>query len=66
MSFPYTVYVVIFAVVLFSRILHVSPRENVNFNTWLFIVMKTSQNLQNKNLQKYLYAKYMALYSKHQ
>ena len=42
-----TVYVVVFAVVLFSRISQVSPRENFKFNTWLFIVMKTSQKLQN-------------------
>ena len=40
-----TLYVVVFAVVLFSQILQVSPREN--FNTWLFIVINTSQKLKN-------------------
>ena len=37
-----TVNVVIFAVVLFSRI-QVNPHENFHFSIWLFIVMKTSQ-----------------------
>ena len=36
-----TVYVVIFAVVLFSRISRVRPCKNFHFNIWLFIVMKT-------------------------
>ena len=35
-----TVYVVIFAVVLFWWISRVSPRENVHFNIWLFIVLR--------------------------
>ena len=42
-----TVYVVIFAVVLFLRISRVSHRKNVHFNIWLFIVMKTSQKSRN-------------------
>ena len=64
-----TVYVVIFAVVLFSRISWVRPRENFHFNLCLFIVMKTSENREIKpsrisepspKLWKYLYAKIMA------
>ena len=43
-NFPDTVYVIIFAVVLFSR---VRPLENFHFNLCLFIVMKTSEKLQN-------------------
>ena len=39
-----TVYVVIFEVVLFSRISQVKSRENFHFNLCLFIVMKTSLN----------------------
>ena len=34
--------VVIFAVVLFSRISRVSPRENFHFNIWLF---KSNENI---------------------
>ena len=52
---------------LFSRISWVSPHENPTFNTWLFIVMRTSQNKMVKlsprefpnlvqNRKKYLYA----------
>ena len=40
------VYMVIFEVVLFSR---VSPHENFNFNAWLFILMKTSQKIVKLN-----------------
>ena len=43
-----TVYMVIFPVVLFSQISRFSPRENFHFNTWLFIVMKISQNREIK------------------
>ena len=42
-----TVYVVIFAVVLFSRISRVRHRENFHFNLCLFIVMTTSEKLRN-------------------
>ena len=58
-----------FLMVLFSRISRVSPRENFQFNIWLFIVMKASQNRKIKpsqinqpspKSQKYLYTKYMA------
>ena len=42
-----TVYMVIFAVVLFSRISRVRPRKNFHFNLCLFIVMKTSGKSQN-------------------
>ena len=38
------IYVVIIAVVLFSQISRVGPRENFHFNLCLFIVMKTSEN----------------------
>ena len=64
-----TVYVVIFAVVLLSRISRVRPRENFHFNLCLFKVMKTSEYREIKPLQiskpspkpqKYLYAKTMA------
>ena len=40
----YCTYMVIFTVVLFLRI---SPRNNIHFNIWLFIVMKTSQKSRN-------------------
>ena len=43
-----TVYVVIFGVVLFSRISRVDPRDNFHLNIWLLIVMKTSQNREIK------------------
>ena len=66
-----TVYVVIFAVVLFSWIceFRVRPREHFHFNVCLFIVMKTSENREIKlsrisprsqKSRKYLCAKYMA------
>ena len=63
-----TVYMVIFVVVLFSRISRVRPRETCSLQC-LFIVMKTSENREIKLLQisplspklrKYLCAKYMA------
>ena len=58
-----------FAVVLFSQISRVSPRENFHFNIWLFIVMETAQKSQIKpsrisppcpKSRKHLYAEYMA------
>ena len=69
MRYVNTVYVVIFAVVLFSRISRVRPREHFHFNICLFIVMKTSTNRETKisrispispKSRKYLCAKYMA------
>ena len=69
LSWAITVYVVIFAVVLFSRISRVRPHKHFHFNICIFIVMKTSTNreiklsrispLSQKSL-KYLCAKYLA------
>ena len=64
-----TLYVVIFAVVLFSGISRVRPHKNVHFNLCLLRVMKTSENRESKpsrisepspKPRKYLYAKIMA------
>ena len=47
-------YVVIFAVDLFSRIVTVTPCEKFNFNLCLFIVMKVSEKSRNETLANFL------------
>ena len=52
-SIKITVYMVSFAVVLFSWISRVGPRKNFCFNIWLCTVMKTSQKSRNLTLAKF-------------
>ena len=68
-SLDYGMYMVIFAVLLFSQISRVRPRKNFHFNLCLFIVTKTSENGEinpsqisapSPKSRKYLYAKMMA------